>query len=79
MGAILPTNVIKNCCHHLLFYCRGLQVGVAGAHAGEPLSIAFLDRAGVDFLVCSPCEVPAAKVAAAQAAIRADLRKHLRV
>jgi hypothetical protein len=51
---------------------------VAGVHAGEPVSIAFLDRVGVDYLVCSPYEVPAAKVAAAQAAIRADLSKDLR-
>jgi pyruvate,orthophosphate dikinase len=54
-----------------------VQIGVAGVHAGEPVSIAFLDRIGVDYLVCSPYELPAAKVAAAQATIRAELRKAL--
>ena len=52
-----------------------MQVGVAGRHAGEPVSIAFFDRTGVDFLVCAPQDVPAAKVAAAQATIRTDISK----
>ncbi|HET8814993.1 MAG TPA: pyruvate, phosphate dikinase [Solirubrobacterales bacterium] len=47
----------------------GLSLGVCGEHAGDPESIEFFDRAGVDYISCSPYRVPIARVAAAQAAI----------
>ena len=52
-----------------------MQIGVTGAHAAEPDSIAFFQRLGVHYLVCSPFRVPAAKLAAAQANIQAQMSK----
>jgi pyruvate, orthophosphate dikinase len=47
----------------------GLEVGVCGEHGGDPRSIRFFHRAGLDYVSCSPFRVPVARVAAAQAAI----------
>jgi pyruvate, orthophosphate dikinase len=46
----------------------GLKLGVCGEHGGDPESIAFFDRAGLDYVSCSPFRVPIARIAAAQAA-----------
>ena len=46
----------------------GLEVGVCGEHGGDPASIRFFHRAGLDYVSCSPFRVPIARVAAAQAA-----------
>ncbi len=47
---------------------RGLEVGLCGEHGGDPGSIRFCDKAGLDYVSCSPFRVPIARVAAAQAA-----------
>jgi pyruvate,orthophosphate dikinase len=49
----------------------GLTLGVCGEHGGDPDSIEFLNDSGIDYVSCSPYRVPIARVAAAQAAIRA--------
>ncbi len=49
----------------------GLSLGVCGEHGGDPDSIEFLNASGIDYVSCSPYRVPIARVAAAQAAIRA--------
>jgi pyruvate,orthophosphate dikinase len=49
----------------------GLSLGVCGEHGGDPDSIDFLNRSGIDYVSCSPYRVPIARLAAAQAAIRA--------
>jgi len=46
-----------------------LEVGVCGEHGGDPASVAFFHRAGLDYVSCSPYRVPVARLAAAQAAI----------
>ena len=46
----------------------GLEVGICGEHGGDAASIRFFDRAGLDYVSCSPFRVPIARVAAAQAA-----------
>ena len=46
-----------------------LKVGICGEHGGEPRSIAFCDRIGLDYVSCSPYRVPVARLAAAQAAL----------
>lgn len=46
-----------------------LKLGVCGEHAGDPLSIAFFTKIGVDYISCSPFRVPIARVAAAQSQI----------
>jgi pyruvate,orthophosphate dikinase len=45
----------------------GLKIGVCGEHGGEPESIAFFWKAGMDYVSCSPYRVPVARLAAAQA------------
>jgi pyruvate,orthophosphate dikinase len=47
-----------------------LHCGICGEHGGEPSSIDFCHRAGLDYVSCSPFRVPIARLAAAQAAIR---------
>ncbi len=46
-----------------------LKIGICGEHGGEPSSIAFCERLGLDYVSCSPYRVPIARLAAAQAAI----------
>jgi len=47
-----------------------LKLGICGEHGGDPDSIAFFHRAGLDYVSCSPFRVPIARVAAAQVAAR---------
>jgi len=49
-----------------------LKLGICGEHGGDPASILFCARAGLDYVSCSPYRVPIAKLAAAQAALSAD-------
>ena len=46
-----------------------IEVGVCGEHGGDPASVAFFHRAGLNYVSCSPYRVPIARLAAAQAAI----------
>jgi pyruvate,orthophosphate dikinase len=47
-----------------------LKVGICGEHGGDPSSVEFCHREGLDYVSCSPYRVPIARVAAAQAALR---------
>jgi pyruvate,orthophosphate dikinase len=47
-----------------------LKVGICGEHGGEPSSVRFCHRAGLDYVSCSPFRVPIARLAAAHAAIQ---------
>jgi pyruvate,orthophosphate dikinase len=47
----------------------GLKVGICGEHGGDPQSIAFCHRAGLDYVSCSPFRLPTARLAAAHAAL----------
>ena len=47
-----------------------LEVGICGEHGGDPASIDFCHRVGLDYVSCSPYRVPIARLAAAQATIR---------
>ena len=49
-----------------------LEVGICGEHGGEPSSVEFCYRVGMDYVSCSPYRVPIARLAAAQAAISGD-------
>jgi pyruvate,orthophosphate dikinase len=46
-----------------------LKLGICGEHGGEPRSVAFCHRLGLDYVSCSPFRVPLARLAAAQAAL----------
>jgi pyruvate,orthophosphate dikinase len=47
-----------------------LKLGICGEHGGDPASIAFCERVGLDYVSASPFRVPIARLAAAQAALR---------
>ena len=49
---------------------KKLKIGICGEHGGDPSSIDFCHRAGLDYVSCSPFRVPIARLAAAQAALR---------
>jgi len=49
----------------------GLSIGLCGEHGGDPRSVAFCEESGFDYVSCSPFRVPVARLAAAQASIRA--------
>jgi pyruvate,orthophosphate dikinase len=50
---------------------KGLKCGICGEHGGDPASIKFCHKVGLDYVSCSPFRVPIARLAAAQAALAA--------
>jgi pyruvate,orthophosphate dikinase len=48
----------------------GIKLGICGEHGGDPSSIEFCHKVGLDYVSCSPFRVPIARLAAAQAAIK---------
>jgi pyruvate,orthophosphate dikinase len=48
---------------------RGLKCGICGEHGGDPRSIEFCHRIGLEYVSCSPHRLPIARLAAAQAAV----------
>ncbi len=46
-----------------------IELGICGEHGGDPESVKFCHRVGLDYVSCSPFRVPIARLAAAQAAI----------
>ncbi len=48
-----------------------IKLGICGEHGGDPASIRFCEEVGLDYVSCSPFRVPIARLAAAQAAVRA--------
>jgi len=55
-----------------------LEVGICGEHGGEPSSIGFCVRAGMNYVSCSPYRVPIARLAAAQAALTSSKEEAMR-
>ena len=49
-----------------------LKVGICGEHGGEPSSVEFCHRVGMNYVSCSPYRVPIARLAAAQAAVKEE-------
>ena len=54
-----------------------LHLGVCGEHGGDPASVEFFHRVGLDYVSCSPFRVPVARLAAAQAALNEKMNVHL--
>jgi pyruvate,orthophosphate dikinase len=50
----------------------GIKLGICGEHGGDPASVAFCHRIGLEYVSCSPYRVPIARLAAAQAAISGE-------
>ena len=53
---------------------KDLKIGICGEHGGEPNSVEFCHRVGMDYVSCSPFRVPIARLAAAQAAVKNAMR-----
>jgi pyruvate,orthophosphate dikinase len=49
-----------------------LKVGICGEHGGDPSSVEFCYKVGMNYVSCSPFRVPIARLAAAQASIKYD-------
>ena len=47
----------------------GIKLGICGEHGGDPESVKFCHRLGLNYVSCSPYRVPVARLAAAQAAL----------
>lgn len=52
-----------------------LKIGICGEHGGDPASVEFCHRTGLDYVSCSPFRVPIARLAAAQAAVKEKIEK----
>ena len=48
-----------------------LEIGICGEHGGDPRSVEFCHKTGLDYVSCSPFRIPVARLAAAQAAVKA--------
>ncbi|QDU71348.1 pyruvate, phosphate dikinase [Mucisphaera calidilacus] len=64
VGQLVETGVAKG-----RSVKKDLKVGICGEHGGDPASIAFCHKVGLDYVSCSPFRVPIARLAAAQAAL----------
>jgi pyruvate,orthophosphate dikinase len=53
---------------------KDLEVGICGEHGGEPRSVTFCHKIGLDYVSCSPYRVPIAKLAAAHAALKETVK-----
>jgi len=49
-----------------------LEIGICGEHGGDPKSIEFCHKVGLNYVSCSPFRVPVARLAAAQVALSTD-------
>ncbi|MBO4354435.1 MAG: hypothetical protein J5860_05775, partial [Clostridia bacterium] len=47
-----------------------MHIGICGEHGGDPSSVEFCHKIGLDYVSCSPFRVPIARLAAAQAALK---------
>jgi pyruvate,orthophosphate dikinase len=56
---------------------KNLKIGICGEHGGEPRSVEFCHKIGLNYVSCSPYRVPIAKLAGAQAALKAKMTKDL--
>ena len=65
VGALMEMAVTKGKATRSSLHC-----GICGEHGGDPVSVEFCHRIGLDYVSCSPFRVPIARLAAAQAAIR---------
>ena len=70
VGQLIEIGVIKgrNTRHNI-------KIGICGEHGGDPASIRFCHRMGLNYISCSPYRIPTARLAAAQARVREELMK----
>lgn len=56
---------------------KNLKMGICGEHGGEPESVEFCHKIGLNYVSCSPYRIPIAKLAGAQAALKQKMKKDL--
>jgi pyruvate,orthophosphate dikinase len=56
---------------------KNMKMGICGEHGGEPKSVEFCHKIGLNYVSCSPYRVPIARLAAAQAALKQTMKKDL--
>ncbi|NUO49835.1 MAG: pyruvate, phosphate dikinase [Polyangiaceae bacterium] len=64
-------HLVRVACEHGRAGREHIHLGVCGEHGGDPRSVGFFDAVGVDYVSCSPLRVPVARLAAAQASLKA--------
>ncbi|MEM7679919.1 MAG: pyruvate, phosphate dikinase, partial [Pseudomonadota bacterium] len=64
-------RLVELACHAGQSTNPDIKLGICGEHGGDPASIAFCELVGLDYVSCSPYRVPIARLAAAQATIKA--------
>ena len=69
VGQLVEMGVTKGRASRKAKTGEHLKVGICGEHGGDPESVAFCHKVGMDYVSCSPFRVPIARLAAAQAAI----------
>ncbi len=62
-------ELVKLACERGRAARADLKLGICGEHGGDPVSVSFFERIGLDYVSCSPFRVPIARLAAAQAAL----------
>jgi pyruvate,orthophosphate dikinase len=69
VGALIDLGVKKGRDSRKAKHNQHLKVGICGEHGGDPDSVVFCHKVGMDYVSCSPFRVPIARLAAAQAAL----------
>ena len=69
VGQLVEMGVTKGRASRKAKHGQHLKVGICGEHGGDPESVAFCHKVGMDYVSCSPFRVPIARLAAAQAAL----------
>ena len=53
---------------------KKIKLGICGEHGGDPSSVIFCNKIGLDYVSCSPYRIPIAKLSAAQAVIKSNTK-----
>jgi pyruvate,orthophosphate dikinase len=69
VGQLIEIGIQKGRASRKAKHNQHLKVGICGEHGGDPESVVFCHKAGMDYVSCSPFRVPIARLAAAQAAL----------
>jgi pyruvate,orthophosphate dikinase len=69
VGQLIEMGIQKGRAGRLAATKQHLKVGICGEHGGDPDSVVFCHKVGMDYVSCSPFRVPIARLAAAQAAL----------
>jgi pyruvate,orthophosphate dikinase len=69
IGELIRIGIERGRASRKKLYGEHLKIGICGEHGGDPDSVKFCHRVGMDYVSCSPFRVPIARLAAAKAAI----------